>query len=465
MLVFVMLIICVLPKLTDAMIVTKSGSKYDSMPAAFGKAFAAHVEIKARLQIISDDLHLCGGRHDNANDDEYALFSELNDDDVRIRERKEAVVWSSSSKIIPPSDGSPVALLAKRGECSYESKARVASELFPIVQYLIVYDQHPPQRDNAGHRVTEPPLIVMKSYDPSFLNHKLGLLYISNLAGSSLLHHIRSSTDQTKADGGCLVELNGEVPWQPNQPDGWVMGLFMMLSMFATVWLCCNTGYIRSDGSVIIIGNAHRGTGGPNSDRHNQIPLLTMEEVTELPELEFHTSGISTNTDSNNGDEECPLINTPNKSGDAGHFDMTSCSICLEDFQQGDKIRCLPCNHVFHSDCIVPWLTKNQSTCPLCKEDLLDHYGCQPCDDDHTRMEEEHSDNGDGNYVRIDTRSNGNNTFLSRLFPWRIPTATPNADSDSDSHGHSEGEEGSVAMSYSLLEETEEQNHHHSRVT
>lgn len=42
------------------------------------------------------------------------------------------------------------------------------------------------------------------------------------------------------------------------------------------------------------------------------------------------------------------------------------CAICLEDFQNGDRRRTLPCLHGFHAGCVDRWLGGN-GCCPVCK--------------------------------------------------------------------------------------------------
>ncbi|KAF7808614.1 E3 ubiquitin protein ligase RIE1-like [Senna tora] len=46
------------------------------------------------------------------------------------------------------------------------------------------------------------------------------------------------------------------------------------------------------------------------------------------------------------------------------------CCICLTSYEDGTELHALPCNHHFHSTCIVKWLKMN-ATCPLCKYNIL----------------------------------------------------------------------------------------------
>jgi hypothetical protein len=49
----------------------------------------------------------------------------------------------------------------------------------------------------------------------------------------------------------------------------------------------------------------------------------------------------------------------------------SECSICLVEFSETDfLLRCLPCLHVFHADCIDTWFHQSL-TCPICRFELL----------------------------------------------------------------------------------------------
>lgn len=48
-----------------------------------------------------------------------------------------------------------------------------------------------------------------------------------------------------------------------------------------------------------------------------------------------------------------------------------SCPICSEDFIVSASVTKLPCSHIFHHSCVVPWLEMKQ-TCPICRAEITD---------------------------------------------------------------------------------------------
>lgn len=54
------------------------------------------------------------------------------------------------------------------------------------------------------------------------------------------------------------------------------------------------------------------------------------------------------------------------------YVSSSCCSICLDEFVPRELVRVLPrCNHAFHTECILPWLTERQGCCPMCKVPVL----------------------------------------------------------------------------------------------
>lgn len=62
------------------------------------------------------------------------------------------------------------------------------------------------------------------------------------------------------------------------------------------------------------------------------------------------------------------LARDPNhrNTGKSPDDDTKRCAICLEDFEIRSEVTVTLCNHMFHEDCIVPWVRSN-GQCPVCR--------------------------------------------------------------------------------------------------
>jgi len=69
---------------------------------------------------------------------------------------------------------------------------------------------------------------------------------------------------------------------------------------------------------------------------------------------------------SNKGANSTQISSLPTKTITAEDT-KENCCICLNDFEEGDKVRSLPCLHKFHVQCIDEWLKLNK-VCPIDKK-------------------------------------------------------------------------------------------------
>lgn len=95
--------------------------------------------------------------------------------------------------------------------------------------------------------------------------------------------------------------------------------------------------------------------GAPQA--HSRIP-----ETSQLPEAEPEPS--------TSNSRPASLDREANGASMKWYEKQVECAICLEDFATGDKVRVLPCRHIFHMAEVDDWLIRRKKLCPICKHDV-----------------------------------------------------------------------------------------------
>lgn len=97
---------------------------------------------------------------------------------------------------------------------------------------------------------------------------------------------------------------------------------------------------------------------------------MKSQEIIDQLTLHFYTSTVSTGgTASSINNANCTYT-TVEQDDDTCGFNNNKCLICLHSYENGDFLRKLPCNHMFHRECIDPWLL-TKDMCPNCRQSII----------------------------------------------------------------------------------------------
>ena len=139
----------------------------------------------------------------------------------------------------------------------------------------------------------------------------------------------------------------------------------------------------------IVYSPSSLGSGSNASVNGGESPLMADESdaVSGMSPDSFRENNdrCISDSESNNGPEpgtpaviedstpSQPVPPSPSRSEASDMYESsTCCPICIEEFERGETLRVLPrCKHLFHTECILPWLTRRQGCCPQCRTPVL----------------------------------------------------------------------------------------------
>ena len=359
----------------------------------YGPLLWKDYQYAGRMQIIEGNLPLC------PNEEE--------DPDVKHR-------------LVIPSDGLPVALLGRNGGCSTLEKLHyIQAHVEPanLVHYLILdgnshHVESATAESSIGTTLSEFVFQTTESVACSDDGTNKGCVYkrdesipihvlrVSYRTEFKLLDYLLHQSDTSRSDGGPRLAIDSRINVH-RLSDNIVLAVAALTLLTACL---CSLG-------LLIQGNRagwFEPPPPPPPPRSNR-RRLRREQVKELlpvyrfngRELEIIPEETTYTTPllDQDGSEQIAAPGLPPLLPD----ELDCCSICLDDYEEGDRVRCIePCNHTFHSKCIGKWLVERSATCPLCKFDLYD-------------SEDEESEEGDEAPRNADPDNAGITRFQAEL--------------------------------------------------
>ena len=98
------------------------------------------------------------------------------------------------------------------------------------------------------------------------------------------------------------------------------------------------------------------------------VPAMSPEAIQELGSFTFDEAALAAT-----GVTDRQLRNVPSGSSAVPPAEAAappSCRICHCEYRAGERLRQLPCGHVFHKECIDEWLGRSEG-CAFCRRSIV----------------------------------------------------------------------------------------------
>ena len=251
-----------------------------------------------------------------------------------------------------------IAIMLRDGGCSVHRKGQNIMKWYagenPNVKSVFLYDAQLVEDKNSKDTGTES-LFVMTGMNID-ADIPLSVLKVPSESAMSMIELLTKDSSGDGETESLRVQLQDHVTTGPSLAVQISVSVFVtIISLLITVALLMKiwgpTVSIEISLQGIVISQLQG-----DDDTPDPAKLMTKEQVLDFAEIQY---GV---------DEDIEMQTSDKKSKCAISCKGNStCSICLEDFENGETVRVLDCGHMYHTDCIVPWLTTRHASCPLCK--------------------------------------------------------------------------------------------------